>query len=85
VRSSHRIRIEPIAVTLFAVPFPVENPPLVARQALAPVLRRSLVELTTVNELIKSSPVLTPVVSPFPPAAQRVRLIGHRPQAAGAR
>jgi hypothetical protein len=41
---------------------------------------------TTVNELIKSSPVLTPVVSPgLPPAAQRVRLIGRGPHAAVAR
>ncbi len=41
---------------------------------------------TTVNELIKSSPVLIPVMSPrLPPAAQRVRLVGHRPLAAGAR
>ena len=41
---------------------------------------------TTVNELIKSSPVLTPVVSPrLPPAAQHVRLIGYGPRGAGAR
>jgi hypothetical protein len=41
---------------------------------------------TTVNELLKSSPVLTPVVSPrLPPAAQHVRLIGHWPLAAAAR
>jgi hypothetical protein len=41
---------------------------------------------TTLNELIKSSPVLIPVASPrLPPAAQRVRVIGHRPKAAGAR
>jgi len=40
---------------------------------------------TTVNELIKSSPILTPIVSPhLPPAAQRVRLVGHRPPATGA-
>jgi hypothetical protein len=41
---------------------------------------------TTVNELIKSSPVLTPVAPRgLPPAAQHVRLIGYWPLAAGAR
>ena len=38
---------------------------------------RAGVARTIVNQLIKSSPVLTPVVSPRPPpAAQRARLIG---------
>lgn len=42
---------------------------------------------TTVNELIKSSPLLAPVASarPLPAGAQRVRLIGRGPQIAGAR
>lgn len=49
--------------------------------------RAAGVARTTVNELIKSSPLLAPALSvqPLAAGAQRVRLIGRGPQIAGAR
>lgn len=49
--------------------------------------RAAGVARTTVNELIKASPLLAPVATapPLPPRLQRVRLIGRGPRIAGAR